>query len=760
MSEAPAPTAAPATPQGVDAWDLTTDWLGRHGALPALGALMILMAAVYGGVFRGEISGDDLSFHLAESSRIADCLRAGDLDLWNTSANAGYASAYYYQVIPQLASAIPAAIFGHMLFWFQLSVFLPLVLAPAASYRGLRHLGATSWQAFAGAGCVSLCVGASRWGHGADGTFSVGLYTQTWALAAFPLALGNGVRWIRDREGLGPAVAWGAFVGLCHPFAGISLGLALGAGVVVWIMGWSLGLVLGAGLLAWIVGGATTSRVGRVGAGFMRLLAAVGARVRDAITRLTQAEPALAVATDPPAAPFRLAVLGRLVVLGALLLVASLPGWITVIVDYAGFGGFPHRVADEIGPGFAGLLHWHTSGMIFDSGRPAVLTWAAPIVLMFARGRFLRWLWAPALVYAVLLGLGPHLKTADDLLPAVRFLGTLQIVVSLAIGAGAVALGDRLRRAGEDLGIEPLAVRTLFATIAAVLAVLLLFGVRMEVGRVHVAGDWPNIRRGELMELIEAMRAAPPGRKQAGPGAENHWWNLLPYVYARRDALLQMGGGGLQASPNYDAVWTERDAVKDAYVFDAPLVLLDKARASEIVSGEVIASTEHYQLRLLNSPGLVSPVEVTGELPDGRVAAHTAALAWLKTPQPMKDRVLAYVGSRAGLSTPPAGHVVSYRRQLSPGDEPDIVAEVEATAPTTFMVRESWHPRWRAFVDGAEVPVRRVTPDFPALDVPAGHHTISLRFDRPWWALAAWLAWPGAALLGWLVTRRRRSPSA
>lgn len=144
-----------------DLWDYCADWLALHGALPALGLLTVAMFLIYGHVFGGELAGDDLTFHMAESARLADCLRAGDFDFWNPSANGGFASAYYYQVVPQLMSAIPAAVFGHHLFFFELSVFLPLVLAPAAAYRGIRLMGATPWKAVVAALAIGFLNGES-----------------------------------------------------------------------------------------------------------------------------------------------------------------------------------------------------------------------------------------------------------------------------------------------------------------------------------------------------------------------------------------------------------------------------------------------------------------------------------------------------------------------------------------------------------------------------------------------------------------------
>jgi len=124
------------------------DRVMRWAPLIGLAVITGITCAMYSRVFAGEIRGDDLSFHLAEATRMSDCIRAGDWDFWNDSANASFASAYYYQAVPQLVPALLAAISGtDVLPWFQLCVFLPLVLAPAAAYKGLREMGTPPWPA-------------------------------------------------------------------------------------------------------------------------------------------------------------------------------------------------------------------------------------------------------------------------------------------------------------------------------------------------------------------------------------------------------------------------------------------------------------------------------------------------------------------------------------------------------------------------------------------------------------------------------------
>ncbi|MCE9572448.1 MAG: hypothetical protein K8W52_04765 [Deltaproteobacteria bacterium] len=703
-------------PPPVPRWQ---QWAVAHAPQLVLAVFTLALGFAFIGVFQGEIAGDDLTFHFAEATRLRDCLAHHDWDLWNPSANLGFASGYYYQMIPQLAPAAGSWLLGgSVLFWFQFFNWLPLVLAPAASYRGLRLMGATPWQAVAGAIAVSLCMSSSKWGHGTDGNFSVGLYTQTWALAAFGLALGHGARWIDTGKGLGGAAVWGTFVGLCHPFAGIALGVALGAGEI------------GRIVARWIA-----PPIGYA----LRLTWAAVSGGDEPADRPRPHDPVKAV----PA-------FGRLVILGAFLLVGSASAWLPVVADYVGFGGFPHRVEGEDGTGFGGLFKWISTGELLDTGvgRMPILTILVLVAAMLFRPGWTSRLWAAAIAYGVFLAVGPHLKTQDDLFPAIRFLGSLQIVLALiAGGAFASMIVEGLRRVAKWRAADD--ARLALMTVALLLGVGVVgAGLGNQGGRVHVATEFETFYRDELDDIFPAIHAATAGREQARAGAEAHWSNLLPFAYEGRSSMLQMGGAGLQASPNYVYLWEQQDPSRSAWIYDAPLVLLKHDQADNVPGGVILAETKHYMLKELPAPGLVSPVQVMGELPEGRKPARAAVIRWLKGDQPMKEQVLAYHGS--GIAGPvPQGMVVAYSRQPSPGDEPDITADVKASAPTTFMFRESWHPRWVAFVDGAPAPIRRVTPDVIAVDVTPGDHHIALRFDRPWWAWATWLLWPLVGLLGW-----------
>ena len=708
------------------AWDAVARALARPWVpLALLGVLTGITAWMFVGIFEGEPCGNDNTHHFAEVVRLTEAMRAGDWDWWNPAGNAGYASGYYYQIFPHAIAAAFAAVTGvTALLAFQLANFLPLALAPAAAYRAVRVLGASQVQALGGAVAIAFVVGENRWGVNADGVFMSGLYGQVWALVAFPLAFAHGARWLRDARGLAPAIAWGLFCGVAHPICGVALGLALG---VVWLAD-------------------TIARGGAVAA------ARLWARPWTARWRAR---------THGPARP-----LLRLVGLGAALLVGSACVWLPVIVTYDGFGGFPHRVADEVGPGFVQLAKDFARGAVLDHDRAAILTALIPLALVFAVvERRLLALWWPAVLFALMLGVGPHLpKTGgdDDLLPAVRFLGTMQVMLAIAIGAGAAAAAQWAWRACAPLWPWSIPVRAVIGNLVMVaIVVAAVEGAATIRGRVNVATDFDDMNLDEMPALMAAIALQPPGRVQTRGGAESHWMISLPYAYGGKGAFLVMGAAQLQSSPNYVYAWELRDHVpgsddhprRAAWIYDAPLVIQKRDNKWKVQDGEVVMRTPTFELVELPAPGLVGPVHVTGTLPAGREPARAAVIAWQRTDAPLRDEVLAWAGSGEAGPAPRGRTVRAWR------DGSTITAEVEvdaaAAAPTTFVIRESWHPHWTATLDGAAVPLRRVSPDFLAIDVPPGAHVVRVRFDRPLWTWLLWLVGP-LLVAGAAIEQRRR----
>ena len=522
-------------------------------------------------------------------------------------------------------------------------------------------------------------------------------------VAALPLALAHAARWLETGASLAPALAWGLFVGLCHPFAGIALGVAVGAGV------------------AW------------------RLIQRGARRGAD----------------RPRAGPL----LFRLALLALLLLAGSACAWLPVLVDYRGFGGFPARVADEIGPGFVRLAGWIARGGLLDHGRWPALTLLLPVVIGLARARWLSWLWAPAIAFALLLGIGPHLgRTPDDLFPAVRFLGPLQIVLALAIGAGAPAIARppagagpaRARAGGWRMAVA-------WALVPALLVVV-VGGARTQRERVKVLADFAFIAREDFLRSLDALRAMPEGRLQVALGAECHWTLQLPYVYEGRPTVVVAGGAALQSSPVFAYAWELRKADPGlvAIIFDAPLLLMRLNHAQFLHGGDLVWEGRTYQLRRFPAPGLVGPVQVVGTLPSDRRARREKALAWLTSGLPLREQVLADP-LPAGGSAPPSGRVEETVRGAS-RIRARVRVDAAARGPTTFAIRESWHPRWRATLDGAAVPLRRITPDYLAVDVPRGEHVLEVSFRRPAWVWLLWLLAPALVLLAWSADRRHARP--
>jgi hypothetical protein len=648
---------------------------------------MVVVAAVaaLAPLFAGaEPPGLDLPIHLGEIRSLVSSLSAGDLGGWSPSANLGFASGAYYQVVPQLLVAVAHVLFGRWVslgFLFKLAIVLPLALLPATVARALIVAGGRPGGA-ALAALASACVfAAPPWGLGPDAVFRLGLFTQPFGLVFAPLAVAHGARVLGARSrSFGRAFGYALACGLCHPFVGACLVPALGVVLVC-----------------------------RRGAGT-----------------------------------------GRGLLLFGLVLAASAFFWLPILVESTSFGGFPARRADEAGLPPSALLDLLVRGRLLDEGRLPVLTAAglgAVVAAAFLRrrDRLLGVLVLMALVFGGLLTALPAIgPIAGDLVPGIRFLAPFQLALAMAAGlVVAASAGVCARRLGR--------------VVAA--ALVLAFGAVLAVGAAGRCRDLgrtldedPSAHRAELAELLPVLSGLPPGRIATARslGSSIPAWSYLPAVFAGKPAFRAFGGAALQSSTNY-VFLRQAEPRATAHVFGIRYAF---ARRANVLPGDrVLARSAHFALLELGDGRLFAAIRVAGSVPEARAAREKATWDWLATAGPGRDEHLA-IGAESSLS--PAGQ----GRVLAETEAPSRYgADVEADRPTTFVLRVTFHPWWRVTVDGHPAPLRRVTPDFLAVDAPAGRHALAFHFTRPVWVwllLGAGIAIAIAIAIGLGLAGRRR----
>jgi hypothetical protein len=80
--------------------------------------------------------------------------------------------------------------------------------------------------------------------------------------------------------------------------------------------------------------------------------------------------------------------------------------------------------------------------------------------------------------------------------------------------------------------------------------------------------------------------------------------------------------------------------------------------------------------------------------------------------------------------------------RIAPGPTSAHQLEFDVTAPGTTMVNisQSFYSPWKAYVDGAPVPLWRANHAFQAIQVPAGRHHVWLCYEDRKFRLGAWIS--------------------
>ncbi|MNR99782.1 Bacterial membrane protein YfhO [compost metagenome] len=125
---------------------------------------------------------------------------------------------------------------------------------------------------------------------------------------------------------------------------------------------------------------------------------------------------------------------------------------------------------------------------------------------------------------------------------------------------------------------------------------------------------------------------------------------------------------------------------------------------------------------------------------------------------PFDPRRTALVEAPLGVDRLAAGSV-----EVTSSSPNRLEVRTDGTGPGLVVISEGYDAGWQAWLSGRRLPVHRVDGLLIGLEVPAGAHSVSLRYEPPFWGVGlagsglAALAWGGWA---WRDRRRRRGGGA
>ena len=685
-----------------------------------LGYCVLLLVPTWRILGGAPIYGDDHSSHLVVISHLIELLKAGQTDFHCPTFNLGFPMYVYYQPLPHLLVAFLHFIsFGLLSVQaaFNLSVLLAWAIYPLTTFVGARRLGLDGDTALLCALCAPLISSEFTFGFTVHAVMGLGLFTQTFAMVLFPLALGTLWRSLdaqaTRRQVIGAAGLL-TLVCLSHAFYGVVL--------------------------------ATAS--------VLMLLA----------------RPRQLRASTP-----RIAVVGGLTAVSLLFWLIPL----MQVHDFA--GGWPWGGPDRWqGYGAWRVAKAFFLGRLFDQHQLPTISLAlvgglVVAVKSFRQKPVLRVLaLCFALFVAFLIGrrsLG-HLVDVMPLnlgIQMFRYIGAVHAFAVILAGVGLVVVARffaaRLPR------------WAVFTVVGSLLLSPMLNYVLRAGAFFHTISSYaitePDLRAfGRAIDKSVAAGQAP-GRiyshNKAGYGT--HLVAALLAKYTRQP-MGQSYGVGMHDSLGFfylEYFQPKNAALASLYNFRFALTKVGKPLDKHLQAkkSEPLVQRKDLRLYLLGETSrYFRLVDLDFQIAGKPRATRKTVRQWLASPLVARGQFGAIVSAGDPADErPPYGKVTARTRPAAGTISGQTIAHnryaasVELKRKSTLMLKVNYHPFWRLSVNGVSHATEQVTPSYLAVTLPKGKHDVVFRFRNPSGQKLLWLLtpllWIGLLVAPWLIERKR-----
>ena len=635
--------------------------------------------------------GDDNSAHFAVGVHIAHIFASGEFNFWWHQSNLGVPLFAAYQPLPSLFLGLLLTLFSGIIaptIIFKSTLLISWMLMPSVWYKGLRWYGLGILPSLCIALCTILIQDPYNIGFGIRSSTIKGLYTQHYGLLFLPLFIGSMKRYLANDCSVRTPSIFFALTVMSHLWVGlyaviivIALFLSNPDKIFEWFRKLPAFILIGTGLIAW---------------------------------------------------------------------------WIFPLLltnDYA--GGLPWTREYHNGLPFIKLGRYLVTGKLFDFGRLPLFTIlvgaGSVIIIQRMKNRMSRhWMVLSLLTCILFLG-RTNLGTLYKFLPLHDQVNVMRYLTGIHI-CGIIAAGITL--AGVLKLSEKLGQRTSQVSTVAIIFSIMGFGIS------DIHSTLRTFKKdASLNQLVSFLTDSEDNRIMVHQslGTGNHFHRDLLPVLANKGQVQSYAHGYHCTLSTYYAEYFDFSPTACA-LFNVGNVVSRKPLPDSFPMNAYQTVWENDKYMVLQPESrherIFAFIQVNGRI-------HTPDLRGIR-PVVKRLMVPAY-GSKilpeivlndqlskpvfkmddasielslehtqdilqeiTSIETATVGEITQIHRGLS-----SYSCTVHAYSDAWILLKANYFPFWTALIDGIAHPIVHVAPNFMAVKVGSGHHTIQFQYTNP-----------------------------